>query len=105
MFQAPRTADEETAFRAEIVRMNAIQAGAATLVLAENEDFPRRAWCFLEICGGVRGLLVEAIPSWGVEIDAYQGIQKWGYLSDQLISALATHWAGSHRRIRTPGHA
>ena len=88
MYQSPRTEEEERTFRYEIKRMNNIQANASTMVLAENEDYTRRAWCFLEICGGIRGDMVELIPSWGKSISIYNVIQKWSLISDQLIGAL-----------------
>ena len=91
MYQASRTAEQESAFRQDLRRLNSIQAGAATLVLAENDDYTRRAWCFLEVCGGVRGLIVEITPSWGKRIGAYQNIQRWAHLGDQLIGALVIH--------------
>lgn len=91
MYQTPRDRHEEEIFRVDLTRLNDIQAGAATLVLAENEDYTRRAWCFLEISGGVRGLLVEVTPSWGKSISAYHGVQRWADVSDQLIGALITH--------------
>jgi hypothetical protein len=91
MYQTPRDRHEEEIFRVDLTRLNDIQAGAATLVLGENEDYTRRAWCFLEISGGVRGLLVELTPSWGKSIGAYHGVQRWSDVSDQLIGALITH--------------
>jgi hypothetical protein len=91
MYQALRTEEQEIVFRGDLRRLNDIQAGAATLVLAENEDYTRRAWCFLELCGGVRGLMVEITPSWGKGIGAYHNVQRWGYNGDQLIGALVTH--------------
>ncbi len=100
MHQVPRTAEQEQQFRADLQRLNHVQAGAATVVLAQDDDYTRRAWCFLEICGGVRGLMVEITPSWGRSIGAYNSIQRWAFIGDQLIGALVAH---GHKAIQGSG--
>lgn len=88
MFQAPRTEDEEVAFRAEILQLNAIQSRAATVVIAGDVQYVERAWCFLELCGGLRGAMAELTPSWGTSLDVGTRHTRWTALSDQLIGAL-----------------
>jgi hypothetical protein len=88
MFQIPRTPGEEADFRREILELNAIQAQAATLVLAGAEGYTSRAWCFLELCGGMRHEIVELVPSWGHAVGIGQDAPRWASRSDQLIGAL-----------------
>lgn len=90
MHQAPRSVKQERHFRAEIVRLNQIQASACTLVLTGGADYVGRAWCFLELCGGMRGTIVELTPTWGRSIAAAESLIRWGSRSDQLIGALNT---------------
>jgi hypothetical protein len=88
MFQAPRTTEEEAQFQRELLELNAIQAHAATLVIAGDEDYLSRAWCFLELCGGMRHDIVELVPSWGQSVRISQATPRWAPRSDQLIGAL-----------------
>ena len=90
MFQSPRAADEEHAFRREILELNAIQARAATVVIAGDEQYVSRAWCFLEVCGGMRHRIVELTPSWGRAVGVGPSLTRWASWSDQLIGALNT---------------
>jgi hypothetical protein len=90
MFQAPRTPTEEEAFRTEILELNSIQGGAATLVIAGDAQYLSRAWCFLELCAGMRGRIVELTPSWGTSVGVGDSVTRWASRSDQLIGALAT---------------
>jgi hypothetical protein len=91
MLQAPRTASEESAFRAEILTLNDIQAVACTVVIAGDSQYLFRAWCFLELCGGMRHRIAELTPSWGTRVGLGDSVTRWAHRSDQLISALATH--------------
>lgn len=91
MLQAPRTESEEAAFDTEILTLNEIQADACTLVIAGDTRYLRRAWCFLELCGGMRHRIVELTPSWGTEVGLGDSITRWAHRSDQLISALSVH--------------
>ena len=70
MFQTPRTPAEQQAFRHEIVQLNRIQARAATVVIAGDHQYTSRAWCFLEMCAGMRHHIVELVPSWGTRVSA-----------------------------------
>lgn len=88
MLQAPRSQAEEASFRAEIRELNDIQAPAATLILAGNDEYLWRAWCFLELCGAMRGRVLELVPSWGQSVGAVNAHTSWGSRSDQLIGAL-----------------
>lgn len=91
MFQVPRDDDEERSFRAEILRLNDIQASACTVVLTGGSDYLGRAWCFLELCGGMRGTIAELTPTWGHRISAGGAATSWASRSDQLIGALRVH--------------
>jgi hypothetical protein len=88
MYQQPRSAEEERDFNDELERMNEIQAGAATTVLASNAEYASRAWCFLEVCGGTRNSLVELTPSWSGSMAVRSGLNHWAHISDQLIASL-----------------
>jgi hypothetical protein len=88
MFQSPRTAEEEQQFRREILELNHIQANAATVVIAGDAQYLTRAWCFLELCGGMRHHIVELIPTWGSSVGIGQSTPRWASRSDQLIGAL-----------------
>ena len=88
MYQAPRLGQEENDFQLELARLNEIQSAAATVVIAGDERYLTRAWCFLEICGGIRRRLVELTPSWGESIGASSSGSKWASISDQFIGAL-----------------
>lgn len=88
MYQTPRSDREEQAFRRELLLLNDVQSAAATVVLAGDSDYLSRAWCFLEVCGGIRSRIVELTPSWCSRIDVYSSITKWAFISDQLIGAL-----------------
>lgn len=88
MFQSPRTPDEERLFREELLQLNAIQRDAATVVIAGDQQYLSRAWCFLELCGGLRQAVVELTPSWGKTVGAGTAPPFWWSRSDQLIAAL-----------------
>jgi hypothetical protein len=90
MYQSPRSAAEERSFREEILQLNAIQRDAATVVIAGSDEYLSRAWCFLELCGGMRESLVELTPSWGMAVEASSAPTRWSSRSDQLIGALNT---------------
>jgi hypothetical protein len=88
MFQAPRSADEERAFRGELLELNEIQRDAGTVVIAGDSQYLGRAWCFLELCGGIRGRIVELSPSWGSSVGVGASPTGWAAPGDQLIGAL-----------------
>lgn len=88
MWQAPRSQHEEVQFRREILELNRIQAHATTVVIAGDERYLSRAWCFLELCGGMRQRIVELTPSWGIAVGVGDSVTKWASRSDQLIGAL-----------------
>ena len=89
MFQAPRTPAEQKAFRHEIVELNRIQARAATVVIAGDDQYTSRAWCFLEMCAGMRHHIVELVPSWGSQVGmSPTTASRWASRTDQLIGAL-----------------
>ena len=89
MFQAPRTPAEQEAFRHEIVELNRIQARAATVVIAGDDQYTSRAWCFLEMCAGMRHHIVELVPSWGTQVGmSPTTASRWASRTDQLIGAL-----------------
>jgi hypothetical protein len=88
MNQVPRSQVEEQEFRAELERLNDIQAGAATVAIATDEEYLTRAWCFLEICGGLRKTIVELTPSWGMSMSLSSSVNRWAHISDQLIASL-----------------
>jgi hypothetical protein len=91
MYQAPRSGEQDRQFRADLMSLNAVQASAATVVLAGDGGYESRAWCFLEICGGVRGRIVELTPSWGRRVKAQSSLTGWANITDQLIGALVQH--------------
>jgi hypothetical protein len=88
MYQQPRSTDEESRFQTEILQLNDIQRNAATVVLAGGSEYLSRAWCFLELCGALRGRLAEITPSWATSIDLVHQPWLWTRRSDQLIGAL-----------------
>jgi hypothetical protein len=88
MNQAPRSPAEEAQFRCELRMLNEIQASAATVVISTDEEYARRAWCFLEIAGGLRHTIVELMPSWGTATRLYSSLNRWAHISDQLIASL-----------------
>jgi len=88
MWQAPRSPHEEAQFHREILELNTIQAHAATVVIAGDERYLSRAWCFLELCGGMRQRIVELTPSWGTTVGVGDSVTRWASRSDQLIGAL-----------------
>ncbi len=88
MWQAPRSQHEEAQFRREILELNSIQAHATTVVIAGDERYLSRAWCFLELCGGMRQRIVELTPSWGTRVGVGDAVTRWASRSDQLIGAL-----------------
>jgi hypothetical protein len=88
MFQAPRSPAEEAEFRREILQLNAIQRHAGTLVIAGDHRYLSRAWCFLELCGGMRQRIVELTPSWGTAVQVGDSVTHWASRSDQLIGGL-----------------
>ncbi len=88
MWQAPRSEYEEAQFRREILELNRIQAHATTVVIAGDERYLSRAWCFLELCGGMRQRIVELAPSWGIAVGIGDSVTTWASRSDQLIGAL-----------------
>lgn len=91
MLQAPRTEPEEAEFRAEIMTLNDIQANACTVVIAGDRQYLFRAWCFLELCGGMRHRIAELTPTWGTRVGLGDSVTVWAHRSDQLIAALCTH--------------
>jgi len=95
MYQVPRTDAEEAEFRAEIQTLNEIQAQAGTVVIAGDTQYLSRAWCFLELCGGMRHRIAELTPSWGSRVGIGDSVTKWASRSDQLIAALNSHGLGS----------
>ncbi len=88
MWQAPRSQSEEAQFRREILELNAIQAHAITVVIAGDGRYLSRAWCFLELCGGMRRRIVELTPTWGTSVGVGDCVTRWASRSDQLIGAL-----------------
>ena len=88
MYQSPRTVAEESSFRQELQTLNRIQGSAATVVISDNDDYLNRAWCFLEIAGGIRGAITELTPSWSQSLDIYEESNRWTHITDQLIGAL-----------------
>ena len=88
MLQEPRTQKEEQSFQQEILTLNEIQAQAVTLVIAGDSQYLSRAWCFLELCGGMRQCIVELTPTWGESINVGDSVTRWASRSDQLIGAL-----------------
>jgi hypothetical protein len=95
MLQAPRTEAEEADFRSEILTLNEIQGHAGTVVIAGDEQYLSRAWCFLELCGGMRHRITELTPSWGSRIGVGDSVTQWASRSDQLIAALHALGLGS----------
>jgi len=88
MFQRPRTQDEEEVFRDELCVLNDIQAGALTVVLADNEEYMSRAWCFLEVAGGIGHAIAELSPSWTQRLRLYSSAHRWMHISDQFVGAV-----------------
>ena len=88
MFQVPRNSSQETAFRSEILELNRIQSHACTLVIAGDNQYVTRAWCFLELCGGMRQRITEITPSWGKPVGVGASVTSWASRSDQFIGAL-----------------
>ena len=99
MYQAPRSMEQEHAFREELRLLNRIQAGAATLVLSDDEEYLGRAWCFLEVAGGIRNAIAEVTPSWSQSLRLYSSANRWMHISDQFIGALNIWGAESIRSI------
>lgn len=89
MSQAPRTPDEEQAFRDELTLMVDLQSSAGTVVIAGDKgQYVRRAWCFLELAVGMRTTITELTPSWGGHVGARRSLTRWASRTDQLIGAL-----------------
>jgi hypothetical protein len=88
MLQAPRTEAEEAGFRSEILTLNEIQGHAGTVVISGDEQYLSRAWCFLELCGGMRHRITELTPSWGSRVGIGDSVTRWASRTDQLIAAL-----------------
>lgn len=95
MFQTPRTPSEQAEFRREILDLNKIQQHAGTLVIAGDDQYLSRGWCFLELCGGIRGRIVELTPSWGTRVGVGHTVTAWGSRSDQLIGSLKAGGLGA----------
>jgi hypothetical protein len=88
MYQEPRSPMEHEAFSRELLELVAIQQAAGTIVIAGDQRYFRRAWCFLELCVGMRNTVSELTPSWGHHIGARESLTRWAGRSDQLIGAL-----------------
>jgi hypothetical protein len=88
MHQVPRSPQEQSEFRSELEQLNDIQASATTVVIASDEEYVNRAWCFLEICGGIRKSICELTPSRGSSMSFYASLNHWAHISDQLIASI-----------------
>ncbi|MCK1338635.1 hypothetical protein IVB38_22130 [Bradyrhizobium sp. 38] len=88
MYQAPRADEEERTFRNDLRLLNRIQASATTVVIADDQHYLGRAWCFLEVAGGIRNSIAELTPSWSRSLDICSSANKWMHITDQLIGAL-----------------
>jgi len=88
MYQAPRSSAEQEEFHRELMLLNNIQSSAATVVIADDDQYMSRAWCFLEVCGGIRGSIAELTPSWSQALRLQSSFNKWANISDQLIGSL-----------------
>ncbi len=91
MYQSPRTEVEQKDFERELQLLNKIQEHATTVVLADNEGYLSRGWCFLEVSGGIRNSITELTPSWAEPLSIYKSLCTWASISDQLIGALKIH--------------
>lgn len=88
MHQVPRSPKEQSEFQGELEHLNDIQASATTVVIASDDEYQNRAWCFLEICGGIRKSICELTPSWGSSISVSASINRWAHISDQVIASV-----------------
>src|SRR6516225_10014751 len=69
----------------------ALTSAPAGLSPAEHASLSwthNRAWCFLEICGGIRKSVCELTPSWGSSVSVYASLNHWAHISDQLVASI-----------------